>query len=67
MAASTFSGGKLSMSRFRLIPNPTSVGRCKRRRCRARLDHTPTQCHEKLVDLFFIQVRRDVLENEFAW
>ena len=66
MAASTFSGGKLSMSRFRLIANPISVGRCEQRRCRARLDHALTQRQEKLVDLFVVQVGRDVLENELA-
>ena len=54
MAASTFSGGKLSMSRFRLIANPISVGRCKQRRCRARLDHTLTQRQKKLVNLFVV-------------
>src|SRR6476619_5839436 len=66
MAASTFSGGKLSMSRFRLIANPINVGRCEQRRSCARIDHTLTQRQEKLVDLFIVQVRRDVLENELA-
>src|SRR5262245_65617323 len=66
MAASTLSGGKLSMSRFRLIANPISVGRCEQRRCCARLDHALTQRQEKLVDLFVVQVQRDVLENELA-
>src|SRR5262249_28404779 len=66
IAASTFSGGKLSMARFRLIANPISVGRCEQRRCRARLDHALTQRQQKLVDLFVVQVRRDVLENELA-
>src|SRR5262249_22991873 len=65
-AASACSSGKLSMSRFRLIANPISVGRCEQRRCCARLDHALTQRQEKLVDLFVVQVRRDVLENELA-
>ena len=66
MAASTCSGGKLSMSRFRLIANPISVARCKQRRCCARIDHALTQRQQKLIDLFVVQVRCDVLENEFA-
>ena len=54
------------MSRFRLIANPISIGRCEQRwRC-ARLDHTLAQRQQKLVDLFVVQVGRDVLENELA-
>ena len=66
IAASTFSGGKLSMSRFRLIANPISVGRCKQRRYCASLNHALTQRQQKLVDLFVVQVGRDVLENELT-
>src|SRR6476619_6029766 len=66
MAASTFSGNKLSMSRFRLIANPISVGRCKQLWRRARLDHALTQRQQKLIDLFVVQVRRDVFENKLA-
>jgi len=66
MAASTCSGGKLSMSRFRLIANPINVWRCEQLRCCARVDHALTQRQQKLIDLFIVQVPRDVLKNELA-
>jgi hypothetical protein len=66
MAASTCSGGKPSMSRLKLIANPINIGRREQRRCRAHLEHALTQHHDQLVDLLLVQVRRDVLENEFA-
>src|SRR5262249_2759282 len=64
MAASTCSGGKLSMSRVRLIANPLSVGRCEQRRCCARLDHALVQRRQKLADLVVVPGGDNVLENK---